>query len=69
MEVPNRELKERLQGLKRAFASSALEGLDNPKINQYLVDQVLRGLTFEESISEINQELQTNCDEFLAKFD
>lgn len=68
MQSINKSVATRLNSLKRTFASNALEGLDNPKINQYLTNQALKGLTVEESINEIKHQLQFNLKTFLAQF-
>jgi len=61
--------KNKVWEMESAFASSALEGLDNPKINQYLIVQEKEGLTTKESIIQMKQQLQSNSKEFLAQFD
>ena len=60
--------KKRINDLENAFASSALEGQDNPKVNQYIIDQIAKGLSQEQRIEEAVKTLKANPKKFLSQF-
>ena len=67
------KIPKEIKGLKRyalenALASSALEGLDNPKIFQKVIDAVESGVKTEDYVKSVINQIKINADKYFNQF-
>ena len=67
------KIPKEIKGLKRyalenALASSALEGLDNPKIFQKVIDAVESGVKTEDYVKSVINQIKINSDKYFNQF-
>ncbi|MDR2007748.1 MAG: hypothetical protein LBQ34_02085 [Alphaproteobacteria bacterium] len=62
--IPDSITGEKRWALENALASSSLEGQDNPKIQQMVVDSVASGQSADDFIKEFIHQIKNNPDFF-----
>ncbi len=69
LKYPKNLTSEQKLHIKSAFGSSALEGFDNVKIQQKIINDIASGKTLKQRISEIKQAITKDAYTYAKQFD
>ena len=68
VEIPNTIKGFNRYCLENALASSALEGLENPKVFKKIIDAVSNGVKTENYVNDVLEQIKKNPKKYFAQF-